>query len=105
MKRITQIIHAHRGYTLVLECGHERHLDEYPSGNKALCWTCEANDVAVVNHGSIVVLRPLTPRAEDWCDEHLPSDTPLWGNDAFAIELNYVQPIIDGMRADGLTVR
>jgi hypothetical protein len=61
------------------------------------------NDAIVWNHGSIVVLRPLTAEAEAWCDEHLPDDCPLWG-DGFAIELNYITPILEGMRADGLKV-
>ena len=65
----------------------------------------QRNDAIVYNHGSVVVLRPLTPEAEDWCDEHLPEDAPLWGNDAFAIEYNCISPILDAMRADGLIVR
>lgn len=61
------------------------------------------NDAIVFNHGSIMLLRPLTPEAEAWCEEHLPEDGPRWG-DSWVVEHRYVDSIVEGMREDGLRV-
>lgn len=62
-----------------------------------------ANDFSVENHGSIVLLRPLTPAAEAWIEEHIPDDAQTFGN-AIAVEPRYIQDIINGIVADGLTL-
>lgn len=56
------------------------------------------------NHGSICLLNPLTPAAKAWAEEHLPDDALTLGA-AIVIEPRYVEPILDGIEADGLTVR
>ena len=61
-------------------------------------------DFTTTNHGSIVVLNAISAEAERWCTEYLPIDTPLWGSNGYVIEPRYLEPIIDGIYADGLTV-
>lgn len=36
-------------------------------------------DFSVENHGSIILLRPLTEAAQDWVDEHIPDDAQMFG--------------------------
>jgi hypothetical protein len=61
-------------------------------------------DFAVQNHGSIVLLEPLTDEAIDWCNEHLPEDATRWGRDSYVVEPRYVGAIVDGFTEDGLTL-
>ena len=60
-------------------------------------------DIRVENHGSIILLRPLTPAGSGWLDENIGPDAPSFGL-AIACEPRYVSDIIDGARADGLEV-
>jgi hypothetical protein len=60
-------------------------------------------DFICENHGSIFLLRPVTPAAFDWIDSHLCSDRQVFGN-AIAIETRFVWPIILGIQDDGLAV-
>lgn len=52
---------------------------------------------------SVFLLQPVSPRGQEWCDDHLPDDTLRWGL-AYAIEHNYIGPIAKGAKADGLAV-
>jgi hypothetical protein len=59
------------------------------------------------NHGSLFLLRPLTSAATEWMQENLPMDSPetqFWG-EAIVIEPRYLEPIIEGILADGLVLR
>lgn len=60
-------------------------------------------DIAIQNHGSIVLLRPCTPAGDAWLDEHLAEDRQRWGA-ATVCEPRYVRDIVDGARDDGLVV-
>jgi hypothetical protein len=60
-------------------------------------------DVEVENHGSLILVRPLTPAACDWCEEHIPEDAQWWAR-AVVVEPRYVADIVQGMQNDGLTV-
>lgn len=60
-------------------------------------------DFIVSNHGSIFLLRPNTPAAREWCEEHLPDDRQTFGG-AVVVEHRYIGDIVDGIRADGLEV-
>lgn len=60
-------------------------------------------DVEVINHGSLFGLTPKTDAGEQWLTEHLPEDTQCLGKSRFC-EPRYVEPIVEGMRDDGLTV-
>lgn len=60
-------------------------------------------DVTIANHGSIVIVTPLTQAAMDWVDENVSKERQAWG-DGFAVESRYADDLICGMRADGLSV-
>ena len=62
-------------------------------------------DVSIANHGSIVLITPLTPEAEDWIEQNIGSgDEIQYVGKAVVAEPRYVADIISGMQADGLTV-
>jgi hypothetical protein len=62
-------------------------------------------DIAIENHGSVVLLHPLTDTARDWIEEHVSRDGfhPDWPT--LVVEPRYVEPIIYGAIEDGLRVR
>lgn len=60
------------------------------------------SDFRVENHGSILLLNPLTVAAEQWIGENLGDDVQYFGH-AVAVEPRYMQHIIDGIEGDGLT--
>lgn len=63
-------------------------------------------DFAVENHGSIVLLRPLTQAGIDYVNREIGKDNgfqPYWPTVLF--EPRYVDQFIDAIREDGLLVR
>lgn len=58
-------------------------------------------DVRVINHGSLMMVYPLSEAAKAWVDEHIPDDAQ-WMGPGFAVEPRYIGAILDGMQADGL---
>ena len=62
-----------------------------------------AKDVELELHGTINLLRPLTPKAKSWIDEHIP-DEAQWFGAALAVEPRYCPDIVAGMIDDGLAV-
>lgn len=60
-------------------------------------------DAVVTNHGSIMLLEPISEHAKTWTSANIPDDAPMFGN-AYAIEPRYIGAIVDGMSADGLVV-
>lgn len=97
---------AHR--TLGIEVGRIT-LFENPKPGAQMDACVDANreglvmDIQIENHGSIVLLRPLSDEASDWIDEHIPDDA-LWFAGALVVEPRYVDDIIEGMSADGLSL-
>jgi hypothetical protein len=55
------------------------------------------------NHLSIFLLRPVSPAAFVWIEEHLPPDRITFGN-AVVVEPRYVWAILAGLQDDGLAV-
>ena len=55
------------------------------------------------NHFSIFLLRPISPAAFIWVEQHLPSDRLTFGN-AAVIGPRYVSAILVGLQDDGLVV-
>ena len=55
----------------------------------------------IQDEGSVVILHPLDAATEDWLTEHLPDDAPAWGLKGFAVERNYLAPILNGFGAAG----
>lgn len=65
-------------------------------------------DITIENHGTIVLLRPMTPEGTAWVDEHLTGDhleneVLTWGN-AVVCEPRFVGDILAGMIGAGLSV-
>lgn len=60
-------------------------------------------DFHITDHGSIVLLDPLTDAASEWVDQHIPGDAMRFAG-AVAIEPRYVEPILEGIVGDGLSV-
>ena len=61
------------------------------------------SDFLCENHGSVFLLRPISPSALAWIEEHLPFDRITFG-DAVVIEPRYVCAILVGLQDDGLAV-
>jgi hypothetical protein len=62
-------------------------------------------DFVCENHGTIFLLRPLTPSATSWLEEHIGQDNgfqPYWPT--CVIEHRYIWPILEGIQTDGLAV-
>jgi hypothetical protein len=55
------------------------------------------------NHGSIFLLRPVSPSAFSWIEEHLPPDRITLGN-AVAVDHRCIWAIVVGIQDDGLVV-
>jgi hypothetical protein len=64
--------------------------------------TAEA-DFEVENQGSIFLLRPNTPAAEQWLDDNISDDRQSFGK-AVVVEHRYIADIVQGIQNDGLTV-
>lgn len=60
-------------------------------------------DIRIENHGSIVLLRPLTAEGEQWLNVKVAEDAQTWGK-AVICEPRYVANIVEGMQGDGLEV-
>jgi hypothetical protein len=62
-------------------------------------------DVLVENHGSIFLLRPVSPIGQAWLQDNVTGEeTQLLGN-AVVCEPRYVADIVFGARGEGLVVR
>lgn len=74
---------------------------------KLRCEVMPANttpDFYVENHGSIILLRPVSSAAKEWIDEHIPEDAQYFGN-AVVVEPRYIADIVQGIQNDGLAVQ
>jgi len=60
-------------------------------------------DFFVENHGTVLLLRPLTPAANSWVKENLPEDHLTFAG-AVVVEHRYIADIVAGAQADGLEV-
>lgn len=65
--------------------------------------TLVAKDVELEFHGTINLLRPLSPQAASWIDENI-ADEAQWFGGALAVEPRYCPVIVAGMIDDGLAV-
>jgi len=64
----------------------------------------EVTDIAVANHGSIVLLHPQSARAAVWLSAHT-GDEAQWFGDALVVEPPYVRDIVEGAGEFGLEVQ
>lgn len=60
-------------------------------------------DFTLAHHGSISLLQPTSDAGEQWVGEHIPANAPEWCG-GIVIEHRFVDNILDGIAADGLTV-
>jgi hypothetical protein len=60
-------------------------------------------DVLVRNEGTVFLFCPLTPRAKEWIDENVPSDSEWFGN-ALVVEHRYAWGLAEGMEDEGLVL-
>jgi hypothetical protein len=75
------------------------HIDSFVSSGSS-----PTADFIVENHGSIFLLRPLTPAAHSWIESNLPEDRLTFGN-AVVVEHRYIAEIVRGAQTDGLVLR
>ena len=61
-------------------------------------------DIEVQNHGSIILLVPLTDAGDQWLHENT-GEEATWYGGALAVEPRYVTDIVDGAVGDGLVVK
>lgn len=61
-------------------------------------------DLRIANHGTVALIRPLTPRGQRWIERRVEGESWQWFGGALAAEPRYVQPLIDGAESEGLTV-
>jgi hypothetical protein len=60
-------------------------------------------DFLCENHGSIFLLRPVSPASFDWIESHLPPDRITFGI-AVAVDHRCIWAIQVGLQEDGLVV-
>jgi hypothetical protein len=62
-------------------------------------------DFTLAIHGSISLLMPISKLAQQWVTDNLPDESELtFYGGSIVIEHRYVRDIVDGIRADGLSV-
>ena len=64
------------------------------------------NDFLVMNHGSIVAIRPLTEAALQWLDDNVAAEGWQWlgCGGSLCVDHRYAAPLIEGIEADGFEV-
>jgi predicted thioesterase len=64
----------------------------------------ESPDFSIEGEGrfcTVYLLRPLTPAAFEWIEEHIPEDAQRLGS-AVAVEHRFVAGVVEGIQNDGL---
>jgi hypothetical protein len=61
-------------------------------------------DFSVTNHGTIYLLAPHSDRAEAWLREHVKPEQHQFFGRAIAVEHRYIHDIVEGAKADGLSI-
>lgn len=60
------------------------------------------SDFRVEDHGSVVLLVPLTEAAREWCAEHVAPDVP-WHAGGCAVSPHEIVRVMRTVREDGLS--
>jgi len=63
----------------------------------------EQPDFTMANHGSVILLTPLSDAAGEWCAEHLPEDAARFAQ-AYAMEPRYADPILHDLVEQGYLI-
>lgn len=61
-------------------------------------------DWTVMNHGSVVMFKPVSDQAKAWRDENIPVEDWAWLGEAFACEHRYAGNLVEGIIGDGMEV-
>lgn len=59
---------------------------------------------SIENHGSIVLVRPLTEDVETWLIEHT-ADEAQWFGNALVVEPRYVENLVEGLVEEGFAAQ
>lgn len=62
------------------------------------------SDFFIQNHGSIIILTPTSDAGRSWVADHIPEDAQRWGRSSVVVEPRYIDPIIDGINSNGLSI-
>jgi hypothetical protein len=68
-------------------------------------------DFRAENHGSVVLLAPVSEQAQAWwdeywpvwCDKYRPEDAPRFA-DSYVVESRYIEDIVTGITGDGMSM-
>ena len=60
-------------------------------------------DVEVIDHGTVVLFRPITQTCQEWIEDNVQQDA-MWFGGSLAAEHRYALLLIEGMADDGLTL-
>ena len=60
-------------------------------------------DFKIYDHGSILIVQPITQAAHEWTEISIDPDAQWWGH-GFVVEPRYIENLIDGITADGFTL-
>jgi hypothetical protein len=63
-------------------------------------------DILIANHGSVVILKPVSNQGALWLESNIGQDSgyqPMWPS--VLVESRYVQAVLEGAISDGLVVR
>lgn len=61
-------------------------------------------DFSVSNEGNIYLLTAHSEAAQEWVEEHLPSDRQTWCEHGTAVEHRFILDICNGIQNDGLSI-
>jgi hypothetical protein len=58
----------------------------------------------VEDHGTLILVRPLTHDVRTWLEENVAEDVQWWGG-AIVVEPRHLAPLVEGMFEEGFTVQ
>jgi hypothetical protein len=58
----------------------------------------------IEDHGSLVLVRPLTDDVEEWLHENT-ADDAQWFGGALVVEPRYLEPLVEGMFSEGFAIQ
>ena len=53
---------------------------------------------------TIALIRPVTPEAQAWWDDNVSDEAQMWAG-AYVVEPRYVEPIVEGILQEGMTIQ
>lgn len=60
-------------------------------------------DFTVTADASLAIITPNTDQAKDWWEENVADDAIRYG-DGYAVEINYIRTICEGILMEGMTI-